>query len=187
MRSMRPKLPRDDTGLTLIELSVVMSLMGILATITFAALLSSHETVGRIDDEYRGLTDVKIVVERLGRDLRAGRGVEPSPASNPNTLVVWIDKDSDYRRSDPEIITWKIVKATNPEQFDVVREDKTGAAQVVGGSVVSDIGFSYAGPDTAGAWVPPLPIAPNSWPSPCPTTPFPGATAAPRWSASRSA
>jgi prepilin-type N-terminal cleavage/methylation domain-containing protein len=147
---MWPKLPRDDAGMTLPELLVAMMLLGIVATITYSALFSSYDSVGRIDDEFRGMTDVKIVVERLSRDLRAARGVEPSPVSNANTLAIWIDKNSDYRRSDAEIITWKIVGATMPGQFDVVREDQTGAHMVVGRSVVSNIGFSYSGPDTGG-------------------------------------
>lgn len=145
----------DETGLTVIELSVVMMLMSLVAVITYSALGSSSAVVGRVEDEQRGLADVKIVAERLSRDLRAARGVEPSPASNQSTLVIWIDNNADYRRSDGEIVTWKIVTGADPRQFDVIRRT-TGPdkAQVVGQSIASDIAFRYGGPDTGGSLTP---------------------------------
>lgn len=148
---------RSEDGVTLVELIVVMALMSVVSFISFAALDSSTRTLGNIDDESQGLADLKVVVERLSRDLRAARSVEtptddngtpadPSddtPGDPASALKIWIDADSNYSPSDDELITWRLEAGAGENQFDVIRETDTGDRQVVGTKLVSAIAFSY--------------------------------------------
>lgn len=153
-------LSREDSeeGLTLIELLVVMLLMSIVSFLAFGALDSTTRTLGNIDDETQGLADLKVVVERLSRDLRAARGVEtPTGVTCPNgspaaecALKIWIDQNSDYSPSADERITWRLQAGAGGGQYDVVRTTDAGDREIVGTKLVSDIAFAYT-PSVAGA------------------------------------
>lgn len=132
-------------GFTLVEMMVVVALAAIIGTITFMAFASGQEALGRADDDSRGQQDLRTTAERLTRDLRAARGVDAG--STGDKLTVWIDSDSDYRRSPEESITWSlVVNAQDSKHFDVRRVDGTGAGYTVGQALVSGIAFTY---DTA--------------------------------------
>lgn len=137
----------DEAGLTLVELLIVIVIMSIVSIVAFAALDNSTKIMGNVDDETQGLADLKIVVERMGRDLRAARSVETPAALSPDSaLKIWIDRDSNYAPSDDELITWRLDAGASGDQFDVIREtDEAGDAdrEVVGTKLVSDIAFSY--------------------------------------------
>lgn len=145
MRRFRARLV-DERGVSLVELLVVMMFTGVIGTIMLTTLSTSTRAYGQVDDESRGLSDLQTVVERLGRDLRAARGVE-APA-DATQLTIWIDDNSDYVRSPGEIFTWRIRTGAEPGQFDVVRIDDLGVEQVIGYSLVSNIAFSYPGVST---------------------------------------
>lgn len=136
-----PSRGGDESGVSILELVIAMSFMLVIAAVAFGALSSSTRTVGQVDDETRGLADMQTVVERLGRDLRAARGVDAS--STTSQLTIWVDYNSDYRQSSAETITWRIEPGHEVGQYDVIREDGTGSQTVVGYSLVSDIAFSY--------------------------------------------
>src|SRR5205823_4769595 len=97
----------DDSGVTLVELLVSMMLMAIVSSIVMVATIDSHRIYRSDDDESRGLTDTKTVVERLGRDIRDARGVDAG--ATDSQLTLWIDSNSNYRRETTEIVTWRIV------------------------------------------------------------------------------
>ena len=93
----RARLRSDDEGMTLVELLVAMVLVGVLGAIVSVAVLMSHKQVRIADDEATGLSDTRVVVERLGRDIRVSRGVDAG--ATESNLVLWIDYNSDYIRS----------------------------------------------------------------------------------------
>lgn len=116
----------------------IFSLIGVMAV---SGLSSSTRSIGQVDDEVQGLQDLRVVSERLSRDLRQARGIDA--ASNANQVTIWIDVNSDYKQSTTETITWKLVAGPNAGLFDVVRQDGNGLKSVVGHSLVSDIAFFY--------------------------------------------
>lgn len=137
-------------GFTLVEMMVVVVLVGVIGTITFMAFTSSQEALGRTDDDSRGQQDLRITAERLTRDLRAARGVDAG--SDGSRLTVWIDTNSDYRRSPAESITWSLVtNPDDPKHFDVRRVDGTGTGYTVGQALVSGIAFTYNAADVTKA------------------------------------
>ncbi len=144
MRQLRSRM-RSDDGMTLVELIVAMVLVGVLGAIVAAAVLMSQKQVRIATDEATGLSDTRVVVERLGRDIRVSRGVDAGATGS--NLVLWIDYNSDYVRnatSQPdEIITWSVVDAGSGTQFNTLRSTAGGQVQLQARTLVSSLAFCY--------------------------------------------
>lgn len=150
--ALRERLHSDD-GFSLPELLVTVILISVLGTLVTFALISSNEQFRLADDEATGLADTKTVVERLGRDIRASRGVDAGATAS--TLSLWIDYNSDYVRnasSQPdEIITWSLLsQGAGSTQFNTIRSTAGGVSQTQSRTLVSDLAFCYqSAPDAA--------------------------------------
>ena len=144
---MTARAARRRGGFTLVELLIVVVMIGLIGAMALVSFTSGHEALGRADDDSRGQQDLRIVTERLSRDIRAARGVETG--SGEDTLRVWIDYDANYRRSEDELITWQLSpNPDDPKHFNVVRSDAAGSGDTVGEALVSGIAFAYdAAPD----------------------------------------
>lgn len=151
LRRLRPRLG-DEGGASLVELIMAMALLGVIGSVVMSSLSTASRAGAQIDDQTRGLADLQVVTERLSRDLRAGRGVDP--LASPSQLTIWIDSDGDYRREIDESVTWRIrdgntvdASGNAVEQYDVQRVVGEVASpsqvQTVGESLVSDIAFAY--------------------------------------------
>lgn len=160
----RLELGRRDTGVTLIETLVTMLLLGVISSLVLGAVTSSGRALTRAEDENRGLQDAKVILDRLGRDVRESRGVVCdgglSDPSDPSTsdpscqahLQLWVDSNSDYMPQPGEIITWRLQRNADGVHFDVYRVVGSGAGgtpvtqQRQASSLVVMIAFGY---DTA--------------------------------------
>ncbi len=144
MRHLRSCI-RSDDGMTLVELIVAMVLIGVLGAIVSAAVLMSQKQVRIATDEATGLSDTRVVVERLGRDIRVSRGVDAGATGS--NLVLWIDYNSDYVRNataqPDEIITWSVVDAGSGTQFNTLRSTAGGQVQLQARTLVSSLAFCY--------------------------------------------
>lgn len=139
---MRAGTARRHGGLTLVELLIVVVMIGLIGALALVAVTSGHEALGRADDDSRGQQDLRVVTERLSRDIRAARGVEAG--SDEDTLRIWIDRDANYKRSGDELITWQLSpNPDDPKHFNVVRSDAAGSGYTVGEALVSGIAFGY--------------------------------------------
>jgi type II secretory pathway pseudopilin PulG len=132
--------------MTLVELLVVMIILGVVGSVTSAALLVTHKEQRLSSDESQGLADVKTVVERLGRDIRQARSIDAGATSSK--LVLWIDYNSDYVR-DPvnqanEIVTWQLqTQGTGSIHYNVLRQTTSTDVRVEARTLVSNISFKY--------------------------------------------
>jgi hypothetical protein len=121
-----------------------MVLMGVLGSIVSAAVLMSHRQTRIADDEATGLSDARIVIERLGRDIRGSRGVDAG--ATDSDLVLWIDYNSDYVRSPSaqpdEIVTWSVVDQ-GTGQYNTLRSTAGGEVQLQARTLVSNLAFCY--------------------------------------------
>ena len=140
-----------DHGLTLVELLVATVLLGILGTLVTFGVVTSHEQFRVTDDESTGLADSRVVVERLGRDIRVARGVDAG--ADVDQLVLWIDYNSDYVRNDvsqpEEIVTWSVVD-NGSGQYNTLRQTAAGEVQYQARTLVSNLAFCYQSePDAA--------------------------------------
>jgi hypothetical protein len=128
---------------------VTVLLMSIVSGLIMTAMLSTHQTLRHNDDDSQGLLDVKVVAERLGRDLRDARGIDPG--ADASHLVIWIDANSDYVKQPSEIITWQLrTNAADPTHSDVLRTVQGKTDIVEARTLVSNIAFGYSPspPDT---------------------------------------
>ena len=83
----------NEEGLTLIELLVTMILLAIVSSLMVAAVTQTVRVLTHTDDEARGLNDAKVILDRLGRDVREARGVECDGLESDPTDPTTIDPD----------------------------------------------------------------------------------------------
>ena len=135
-----------DAGVTLVETLVAMIILGVVGAVMSAALINTHKEHRLTSDEAQGLSDVRVVVERLGRDVRQARSIDAGATSAK--LVLWIDYNSDYIK-DPvhqpdEIVTWQLqAQGGGSNQYNVLRQTTPTDVRVEARTLVSDISFSY--------------------------------------------
>lgn len=130
---------RDDSGFSLIELSIAMGLMALLVTITLTLVVSSREVFASTDDEATGQTDVRTAVERLGKDIRSARGIDLGATAS--RLELWIDYDSDYRLDTAEVVAWEL-QPNGSGQFDV-RRNEAGTDVITAETIIDQLAFCY--------------------------------------------
>jgi len=143
--------------MTLIELIVAMSLLGVVSSLVVTGVSESVRVLAHNDDENRGLQDAKVILDRLSRDIRQARGVVCDGAGGDTYckqhLQLWIDADSDYVEDPEEIITWKLEDNPDGEHFDVWRIQGIAPApttqKLQASALIVKTLFTYdVGPDT---------------------------------------
>lgn len=165
-RRVRPRASGDD-GLTLIEVLVTTFLLGVVSLVATSAVIGVNKLAVNSRDETEGMGDVRIVSERMSRDIAEARGVtcdgglaDPSDptSSDPSCnahLQLWIDYNSDYVMEPNEIVTWRLVQASDGVHYNVVRIQGNGQngnvpiVQVVAHTLVVRFAFTYDAPPPA--------------------------------------
>jgi prepilin-type N-terminal cleavage/methylation domain-containing protein len=116
---------RAQAGMTLIELMVAMTLLGVVSSLVVVGVQQAGRVLVHTDDENRGLQDAKVILDRLSRDIRQARGVVcDGLGGDPyctQHLQLWIDADSDYLQDPEEVVTWTLEDNLDGEHFDVWR------------------------------------------------------------------
>ena len=135
----RLRVPTGDRGVTLVELMVTMILMGVVGSLVTGAVVQAGRSLTHVDDENKGLQDAKVILDRMGRDVREARGVtcdgglaDPTDSSSADPtcsahLQLWIDTNSDYAQQAAEIVTWRLEKNDDGEHYDVWRIAGSGS------------------------------------------------------------
>ena len=154
-----------SSGVTLVELIVTMLLLGVVSTLVVGAVTQSSRILTHTKDEDFGLQDAKVILDRLGRDVRESRGAvcdgglaDPSDASSTDAacaahLQLWVDSNSDYLRQETEVITWRLQANADGQHFDVWRITGTGVGgtpvtqQRQASSLIVRIAFTYDNAD----------------------------------------
>lgn len=156
--------PRDDAGLTLVEMMVATMLISVATALMVAGISSVGNVLRWTDDDNRGLADAKVVLDRVARDVRQARAVvcdgglanlDDATSADPSCaahLQVWIDYDSDYAEDPDEVITWRLAKSADGEHFDVLRfqgDDTEGRKQATSLIVQTLFVYDTADPEDA--------------------------------------
>jgi prepilin-type N-terminal cleavage/methylation domain-containing protein len=142
---------RRDEGLTLIELLVTMMLLAVVSTLVVTAVAQTVRVLTHTQDEAAGLADAKVILDRLGRDIREARGVVCLPDPDDPTcnahLQLWIDSNSDYAQQPEEIVTWRLLDNLDGVHYDVWRyvgpEGAYVSEQRQASSLIVRIAFCY--------------------------------------------
>lgn len=138
MRVLR-RIRSDDSGMTLVDVLISMVLMLVVGGVMVSGFISSNQVFRATNDESAGQTDVRTTIERLGRDIRNARSLEPG--ATQSQLVLWIDGNSDYKKQSDEVVTWQLV-ANADGKFDVTRL-RDGNVLRTARLVISQIAFCY--------------------------------------------
>ncbi len=138
-RATRGRTRKDDAGVSLAELLIAMTISLVVGTLLVGGVRSTSRLFQATDAELTGQTDVRVTIERLGRDLRAARSVDAGATAS--RLVLWIDSNSDYVKQSSEVVTWSLVAST-AGHYDVSRVSN-GVTQRTARLVVSQIAFCY--------------------------------------------
>lgn len=156
---------RDESGMTLVEVLIAMVLIGVVSSLMVAGIRDTVHVLTFAEDDTRGLSDAKVVLDRLAKDIREGRSVvcdgglaqTDDPASaDPDCashLQLWIDYDSDYGKDRNEIVTWRLARSQDGEHYDVIRyqglDDVVGRTQA--SSLIVRTLFTYDAPTPTAA------------------------------------
>jgi hypothetical protein len=147
---------------------VTTFLLSIVSLIATSAVIGTNRMLVNARDENEGMSDVRTVIERMGRDIRDARGVtcdgglaDPSDATSADPscnahLQLWIDYNSDYVMDDSEIVTWRLTKNADGLHYNVERVQGNGLngnvpiTQIQASTLVVRFAFTYdvAPPDT---------------------------------------
>ena len=164
MRWVLKRLRRDDRGVTLVELSIAVMMIGVIGAFVSGAVIGAEKVVRTGDDQTRGLEQVRTAAERLARDIRDARGVLCNPsgtsaalaAADPSCtyhLQVWIDYNSDYVQQSNETVTWQLKAGTAAGHYSLVRTAGS-STQVEASAIVKQVAFSYDYPPASAVSAP---------------------------------
>jgi len=121
---------RGEEGMTLIELLVTMILLAVVSSLVVVAVSQAGRILTHTDDEATGLADAKVILDRLGRDIREARSArcfpDPSDPTCAAHLQLWVDANSDYIQQPTEVITWRLEANADGVHRDVYRVVGTG-------------------------------------------------------------
>jgi hypothetical protein len=76
---------RDDAGVTVSEMAITLLLLGIVLSITFAAMSSTQNALRGSDERTGNLAEARLILEQSTRDLRTA--TRPDSVSSPFTLA----------------------------------------------------------------------------------------------------
>ena len=129
---------RDDTGASIVELSlamVVTSLMAV-ALVTWMSSAGASLALHREDDYV--VQDLRIAKEVIGRELRIAESVLVARA---DLVTVWIDEDHDDYLDPGESITWSL-----GTDGTLRRATDLGDEQIVASRLLAESRFGYDHP-----------------------------------------
>jgi prepilin-type N-terminal cleavage/methylation domain-containing protein len=162
---MRERSIRADAGMTLVELMVAMTLLLGLSTMIVMFVSSTARVQIHTDDENRGLSDAKVILDRLARDIRSARAatcndpaylatlpqdLRDADLADPTCLYhlqLWVDglgaAFPDYVQQANEIVTWRMEPNADGIHFDVLRYEGAAPPRLEASALVVRTLFQY--------------------------------------------
>lgn len=101
----------SDRGFSLVETLVVVLLLGVVGAAVTSVVIAHLHTMRSVEESTRAADDVRLAVERVGRELRAAEQVLPPAAGQtPSTVLrFWVDGDADGARAAGEEVAYSLV------------------------------------------------------------------------------
>jgi type II secretory pathway pseudopilin PulG len=151
----RRRAHHHERGMTLVEMSVAIGLLLVVGAMVVTAVVQVSRVFLRTDEEGQGLADAKIVLDRVGRDIReASRvtcsGSVPGGDTDPDCelhLELWLDDNANYLGPPPtdetttwtepqELVTWYVIPSGDGVHCDVFRKQGADSARKIADSLV---------------------------------------------------
>ncbi|MDX1620255.1 MAG: type II secretion system protein [Nitriliruptorales bacterium] len=102
----RAKAKSSQDGATLVEMLVVIVILGAVSTAVFGLFYSSNRAYHFTSDVREVMDDGRVSLERIRRELRAGRRVFDD--SNAQRMHFWVDQDQDSAQEPWEEICYVV-------------------------------------------------------------------------------
>ena len=137
---------RDQAGVTMVEMAVVVALLGLVLTMAFQGLISYQRAAASADTRQQNLDQARIVMAVLTKDLRTATEFTAMTASDvtftgllntgatapPNQLRLWVDSGGVLREA--------VTPPDNPNASPLTYTG-TPTTRVVGRGLVSTSGL----------------------------------------------
>jgi hypothetical protein len=94
---------RSETGVSLVELSIAMAGLGVLAAIMLTLFIGATSTDRLHEADDQALISLRSLRERLSRDVREARHFL---AIREDSFMLWIDGDWDGLQDSGELVSW---------------------------------------------------------------------------------
>jgi prepilin-type N-terminal cleavage/methylation domain-containing protein len=78
---------RDESGLTLVELLVVVVILGVIGGFVTSTVITSLQATRKGEARVMALNDLQRGIERVGRELRAAEELQIAPGTDPSGNV----------------------------------------------------------------------------------------------------
>jgi type II secretory pathway pseudopilin PulG len=98
----------DESGITIIELVVVVMISALGAMVLFVVMDTTSRTEIRTDQDSRALASMRLATQRLTKELRQSGKLYST--SNGSKIRFWVDYDRDGNQDDVEQITWQVTQ-----------------------------------------------------------------------------
>lgn len=164
MTPLRFRLHVDESGVSLVELLVAISLLAVIGSATVTVVVTTSQSQNRTANLGQVMSDARTSLDRIRKEVRGARRVyggdapgSTNPAGQSNvsdqdTLSFWIDRNDDDLQQASEQITYQLVDLTASGRFEIVRftHDDPTDTRSMAKTLVNTDPFSYdvAPPDT---------------------------------------
>lgn len=121
MSRLRTRLHGDESGVSLIELLVVMVILGIVMAATTTMIISTHRAERYQDEMQSVIDDGRLSLSRMRKEIREARRVMAD--SDGDELRLWVDHDLDSVPQPAEMVCYGIepLASAAAGQFQIVR------------------------------------------------------------------
>ncbi len=135
------RLRADEAGLSLAELLVAMMISSLALSLLAVMVSSSVRAEIFSRDDSASLDDMRIVAERITKEMRQGRLMYPD--STAYRAHFWVDFDLDNQQDADERIYWE-VRDDGTGDWDLVRYTDADPTELVIAEFVVDEGDVFA-------------------------------------------
>lgn len=163
MIRLNERLRGSESGVTLVELLVAISLLAVVATATMTVVVTTSQSQNRTANLGQVMSDARTSLDRMRKEVRGARRIYGSDAptstnpagqnnaSDQDTLSFWIDSNDDDIQQASEQITYQLTTLATG-RFEIVRftHDAPSSTRSMARTLVNNDPFSYdvAPPET---------------------------------------
>lgn len=137
---------RQEDGVTLVELLVVMMMVGVIGIATMTVVLTMQRTTQTTNKLADVMNDGRVSLDRISKEVREARRV--NAGSDADTLYFWVDENQDDIQQASELITYEVTALGNG-RYQILRwTDATPATKrVIARTLLNVTVFAYEDQD----------------------------------------
>lgn len=128
------RLANDERGITLVELIVALAILGIVAPVAGAAMVSSLRATDELSGSARVLDELRLQVTAISRELRSATCITSPPSNTSGTVLTFFTASNGL---DPNAVGSRVTYEVVGEELR--RTQGSNPTSVVGRGVVGPV------------------------------------------------